>query len=245
MTVTRPVRIAAVVTGHSRGLGAAVAEHLLRRGVAVLGVSRHLTGHSARGFVETAVDLADDRRLHEWLASDPLEPFFRSAQQVLLVNNAGLLQPIGRLEQQDPVAVSRAVAVNVGAALALASAFARATSGADDRRILHVSSGAARKAYAGWSVYCATKAALDHHARAVVLDRSTRLRIESVAPGIIDTDMQTDIRATTDDRFPDRQRFVRLKEEGALQTPAQAAARLVEHLLSPDFGGAPVSETRR
>lgn len=237
---------AAIVTGHSRGLGAAVAQDLLRRGIPVLGISRSRGTTHTEGLAQASVDLADDRAMHEWLAAgDPLGKFLRGATRVILVNNAGLLQPIGRLEQQDPAAVSRAVAVNVGAALALAAAFVRATEHAEDRRILHVSSGAGRKAYAGWSVYCATKAALDHHARAVALDGTPRLRISSIAPGVIDTDMQAEIRSTGEDRFPDRGRFVRMKEDGALRSPQEAAAALVQYLLSPEFGKEPVTETRR
>ena len=234
---------AAIVTGHSRGLGAAVADELTQRGVAVLGVSRSARG--AASIVEHSVDLASDEKLLAWLASGAMSGFLEGVERAILVNNAGLLQPIGRLEQQDPAAASRAVAVNVGAAVALSAAFARATEGAADRRILHVSSGAARHAYAGWSVYCATKAALDQHARAVVLDRTPRLRIASVAPGVIDTDMQAEIRGTPDDAFPDRQRFVRMKEEGGLRSPDDAARVLVDYLLSATFGADPVTETRR
>lgn len=242
--VKAPSGSAAIVTGHSRGLGAAIADELSARGVTVLGVSRsRRTG--ARDITEATVDLSDERQLLDWLGSGALERFVGGIERPILVNNAGLLQPIGRLEQQDPAAVARAVAVNVGAALALSAAFARATEHSRDRRILHVSSGAARTAYAGWAVYCATKAALDHHARAVVLDRSPGIRIASVAPGVIDTDMQAEIRGASEDAFPDRRRFVQLKEEGALRSPAEAARALVEHLLSPEFGREPVTETRR
>lgn len=239
------VKTAAVVTGHSRGLGAAVADELLRRGIPVLGISRSRRAGAASGLTEAAVDLAGEAALHHWLQGGALKQFLGDAARPLLVNNAGLLQPIGRLEQQDPVAVSRAVSVNVGAALALCAAFAHATGRAADRRILHVSSGAARNAYAGWSVYCATKAALDHHARAVVLDGTRNLRIASVAPGVIDTDMQAEIRSSPEDAFPDRERFVRMQKEGALRSPADAAKSLVDYLLSPGFGDEPVTETRR
>ena len=200
---------AAVVTGHSRGIGEAVAEHLLARGARVLGVSRH--GNAApRGAIsrtrleEVALDVADGVALARWLAGNPLERFLGESETPLLVNNAGVLQPIGTSRDARRRAGWRAVAVNLGAALVLSAAFVQATADAKERRILHVSSGAARKAYAGWSVYCATKAALDHHARCVALDRTPGLLISSVAPGVVDTEMQAEIRASTDERFPDR-----------------------------------------
>jgi NAD(P)-dependent dehydrogenase (short-subunit alcohol dehydrogenase family) len=239
---------AAVVTGHSRGLGEAIADHLLDRGVSVLGISRRQNASLAARHDGTLrqleLDLADTGALTTWLASDELAHFVRGAGIALLVNNAGLLQPIGPLETQDIVATLRASAVNVAAPLALSAAFAVATDSSSDRRILHVSSGAGRRGYAGWSVYCASKAALDNHARAVALDRTPALRISSVAPGVIDTDMQAEIRASTERNFPERERFVAMKREGRLITPDRAGRAIVEYLLSDTFGAEPVTELR-
>jgi benzil reductase ((S)-benzoin forming) len=239
---------AAVVTGHSRGIGEAVAEHLLARGARVLGVSRHGNAALAARFSdrleEVALDVADGEALVRWLAGNPLERFLGDSETPLLVNNAGVLQPIGPLETQELESAWRAVAVNLGGALVLSAAFVQATSDARERRILQVSSGAARKAYAGWSIYCATKAGLDHHARCVALDRTPGLLISSIAPGVVDTEMQAEIRASTDERFPDRQRFVDMHRDKALPSPDQTGGRLVEYLLSDQFGAEPVFDLR-
>ena len=239
---------AAVVTGHSRGIGEAIAEHLLARGTRVLGVSRHtnprLGGRFPDALQEVILDVSDEAALLRWLGGQPLERFYASADAPLLVNNAGVLQPIGPLETQELEKVSRAVAVNLGAALVLSAAFAQATANARERRIVHVSSGAARKAYAGWSTYCSTKAALDHHARSVALDRTPGLLIASVAPGVVDTEMQAEIRASTDERFPDRPRFVALHRDKALPSPDRTGGRLVEYLLSDVFGVDPVFDLK-
>jgi hypothetical protein len=239
---------AALVTGHSRGIGEAVAEHLLARGARVLGVSRHTNARLGGRFPETLqeviLDVTDDVALLRWLGGQPLERFFSRVDSPLLVNNAGVLQPIGPLETQELERVSRAVSVNLGAPLVLSAAFVQATADARERRILHVSSGAARKAYAGWSIYCATKAGLDHHARCVALDRTPGLLISSVAPGVVDTEMQAEIRASTDERFPDRPRFVALHRDKALPTPDRTGGRLVEYLLSDVFGAEPAFELK-
>jgi NAD(P)-dependent dehydrogenase (short-subunit alcohol dehydrogenase family) len=94
-------------------------------------------------------------------------------------------------------------------------------------------------------VYCASKAALDQHARAVALDRTPGLRIASIAPGVIDTDMQAEIRATSDDRFPDRHGFEALKRDVKLRLPDEGAGELVDTLLAPEFGEQPVADLRR
>ena len=240
MTGITPSEAAVIVTGHSRGLGAAIAEHLLVRGARVLGLSRHENASLATRFPDRlehhVLDVADAGSLRRWLGSRALDGFVRGSETPLLVNNAGVLQPIGPLETQDVELVSRAVAVNVGAVLALSAAFVQATAHARARRILHVSSGAGRKPYAGWSIYCATKAAIDQHARCVALDRTEKLLISSVAPGVVDTEMQAEIRASSDERFPDRPRFVAMHRDKALPTPAQTGGRLVDYLLSDAFG---------
>ena len=240
---------AAIVTGHSRGLGEGIAEQLLDRGVRVLGVSRRRNARLAKRFgkllEQEKLDLAGDDALLQWIKQGGMRSFFGSGAVPILVNNAGALQPIGPLEKQKASAVSRAVAVNVGAALTLSAAFVAATAKSPDRRLLHISSGAGRKAYAGWSVYCATKAALDHHARAVAMDQTPGLRICSLAPGIIDTEMQAEIRGSTDRLFPDRPRYVELKKEGKLHSPSARGALIAELLLSPDFGREVIAELPR
>ena len=230
-----------IVTGHTRGLGAAIAAELQARGLAVLGLAR---GRSALAGIEQAkVDMADPAALQAWLAGPALRDFLAGADAAYLVNNAGIVTPVGPLAAQEPAAVLQAVMLNVGAPLALAAAFVQAAPEAT-RRILHISSGAGRNAYPGWAVYCATKAALDQHARAVQLDGDARVLAVSLAPGVIDTDMQAAIRATPDANFPLRERFVELKDSGGLTSPEDCARKLADYLLAPGFGDQPVDDLR-
>ncbi|HMC55962.1 MAG TPA: SDR family oxidoreductase [Gemmatimonadaceae bacterium] len=242
----RTASAAAIVTGHSRGLGAAMAAELLARRVPVLGISRgdnsELRASHPADLMEVKLDLSDMGALKRWTDAPALADFVRDVKRPLLINNAGLLEPMGPMSTQDMEDVGRTVAVNVGAVLMMSVAFVQATTASDDRRILQISSGAGRKAYAGWSVYCATKAALDHHARCIALDRTPGLRISSVAPGVIDTDMQALIRGSTDASFPDRPRFVAMHREGKLRNAQQVARAIVEFLLSDEFGREPVHE---
>ncbi|WP_020652592.1 SDR family oxidoreductase [Massilia niastensis] len=233
--------IKAIVTGHSRGLGAAVAAELLARAIPVLGLARHRVG--VEGMEEVEIDLSDAGALAHWLSGHALASFLAGCDTALLVNNAGVVSPVGPLAEQEPAAALRAAVLNVGAPLALSAAFVRAAPQAE-RRILHISSGAGRSAYPGWSVYCATKAALDQHARAIALDGDPRVRACSLAPGVIDTDMQAEIRATPDARFPLRQRFVDLKEGGVLVAPEDCARTLVDYLTGARFGSEAVDDLR-
>lgn len=182
--------------------------------------------------------------LSAWLEGGELAAFCAGSTQALLINNAGQLSPIGPPGEQPLADIARAVALNVSAPLLLTQAFVAATAEVPDRRVVHVSSGAGRSPYPGWSIYCATKAALDHHARATALDRIPGLLIASVAPGVVDTAMQAQIRSTPTERFPLRERFEQLKTQGQLTAPAEAAGRLVAHALGADFGCEAVVDVR-
>jgi hypothetical protein len=246
--MSTPATTKAIVTGHSRGLGEAIAADLLGRGIAVLGLSRALNDPLAGRYPgllqQTVLDLSDTAHLQGWLQTGALARFAQGAERVLLVNNAGVVQPIGAAGSLEGTQLALAISLNVTAPLLLANALVAAADGTVQRRVLHVSSGTARKPYAGWSVYCATKAALDMHARASQLDEVPGLLISSVAPGVIDTGMQADIRAASEDDFPLRARFEAMKREGQLESPLQVAHKLVDHLLSGDFGQEAVTDLR-
>ena len=237
----------AIVTGHTKGLGAAVARELLERGVGVLGLARGSSAELAQAYPgllrQVELDLSDTAALAAWLGGLQLRDYLDGCGTALLVNNAGVVTPVGPLHEQDPAAVIRAVSLNVAAPMALAAAVVRAAADAQTR-ILHISSGAGRSAYPGWSVYCATKAALDMHAGAVALDGAKRVKEVALAPGVIDTGMQAEIRATPEDRFPMRQRFVQMKSEGALASPEDSARAVVDYLLGARFGSKPVDDVR-
>jgi benzil reductase ((S)-benzoin forming) len=100
---------------------------------------------------------------------------------------------------------------------------------------------------AGSASYCAAKAGLDHLARALALEEAAKpvgARVVSLAPGVIDTDMQVQLRHADPARFTERGRFEALHQQGQLDTPAQAAAKLLAYLERPDFGANPVADVR-
>ncbi|MFK7962353.1 MAG: SDR family oxidoreductase [Burkholderiaceae bacterium] len=241
-----------IITGHSKGLGAALTEAVLERGDHVLAISR--SGHEALAghdrLTEQLLDLSDSQVVCDWLETGSLAAFLAGAKRAVLINNAGVVEPIGPPGVQGASNIALAVSLNVSAPLMFCDAFVRITAGAampdlTDRRVVHISSGAARNAYAGWSVYCATKAALDHHARAVVADNIANLSIESLAPGVIDTQMQAQIRATSTDRFPAKERFEAMKRDGALASAQASAQVIVKHLYSNQFGQETASDVRQ
>lgn len=237
----------AIVTGHSRGLGQAVAAEFMARGIAVMGVSRKSSSALAGNelLTEISLDLADAKAVIQWLQMPVLSSFASGADQLILINNAGLVTPVAPPTRQSLPEVARSVALNVTAPLLLTAGLVQTVPECNDFRVVQISSGAARTAYAGWSVYCATKAAMDHYSRAVQLDDVDGLKMVSLAPGVIDTDMQTQLRATPQANFPNLKRFVEMKNEGALTPPDVAGKALVDYTLSDAFGCVATADLRQ
>lgn len=243
-----------VLTGASRGLGLAMAEQLLARPGLLLTISRRPDSSLAQravpngaGLEQWAVDVSDaslSARLEAWLQAHTDERFERA----ILINNAGVLGRVGGVEKMDAATLASVFRVDLEAPALLSAAFLRATRAwPTDRRIVNISSGAGRVAIGGWAAYCAVKAGLDQLSRVMALDEArlpNPARIVSLAPGIIDTDMQTVLRASDAADFPDLARFKEFKATGQLTTPKDAAARLLAFIDRADFGERPVADVR-
>jgi benzil reductase ((S)-benzoin forming) len=239
------------VPGTSRGLGAALAAQLTGPGHTVLGLARRANDTlSARGGVleQWAADLADPApvaaRLEAWLAAFDGARFDSAS----LVNNAGVLSRIGPIDETDSADLANALRVGLEAPLLLTAAFLRATrTWPGRRRVLNISSGLGRRPMAGSASYCAAKAGLDLFTRSTALDEAERpngARLVSLAPGVIDTDMQVQLRGSDPTGCPDRERFVGLKANGQLVTAEDTAARVLALLHRDDFGAEPLADVR-
>jgi benzil reductase ((S)-benzoin forming) len=168
---------------------------------------------------------------------------------VRVIHNAALLSDPGNVAEGDPADLAQSLRIGLEAPVALTAVFLRATAhwSTSDRRVLFISSGLGRRAMAGSAAYCAQKAGLDHFARALALEEEARpngARVASVAPGIIDTDMQKQLRGADPQRFPERVKFDEFHRSGALDSPAIAAAKVIALLESADYGANPVTDVR-
>jgi benzil reductase ((S)-benzoin forming) len=244
-----------ILTGGSRGMGLAIAEQLLQPGNTLLCMSRNqqpsLTVKAQQAGVhleQWTHDLADGASaslaLKSWLEKQPVKNFGSAT----LINNAGVIPHIGPLSQADPHNLAMALRVGLEAPMQLCAAFLGAT---DDwplpRKVVNISSGLGRRAMASQAGYCAAKAGMDHFTRCLALDEALKpngAKVTSLAPGVIDTDMQVQLRAAAPENFPDQTGFQQLKATGQLTTPADAAKRILNYLARPDFGSNPLSDVR-
>lgn len=250
--MTRPLTI---LTGASRGMGLAMAQQLIASGHELLCISRKTNDAlaaqaSAAGLPceQWQQDLARAetaaQRLEAWLAARDAGALI----SVTLVNNAGMVPRIAPLAEIPALDLAESMRVDLEAPMLLTAAFLRATAAwAVPRKVLNISSGLGRRAMASQAPYCAAKAGMDHFTRCVALEEAGKpqgAKVCSLAPGVIDTDMQVQLREADPARFPDRGNFVGLKDKGVLSTPAEAAARVLAYLERPDFGSNPVADVR-
>ena len=246
-----------LLTGASRGLGHAIAAQYLAEDAFVLGLSRSMstTLHAAAGggLEQWPVDLADPlpvgKRLAAWLAEFEQREGGQPPRRLRVIHNAALLSDPGNVAEADAGSLAQSLRIGLEAPVALTAAILHATAhwAASDRRVLFVSSGLGRYAMAGSAAYCAQKAGLDHFARALALEEERRpngARVAAVAPGIVDTDMQKQLRGADPQRFPDRAKFDEFHRNGSLSSPTDAAARLIALLERDDYGTLPVTDTR-
>jgi sepiapterin reductase len=250
MTATT-VSTVAIVTGASRGLGQALALGLLAPGVQLITVSRgydaglaDLANSQGLNVQQLQTDLANPAAT-ERIAQQIISELPTNAQRYILVNNAGMVEPIAQADHLDAASsITAAFSLNVSSVMLLTSAFLKAVKPLSaDARILNISSGAGRNPMPGWGVYCATKAALDMYS-SVVASENHGVRIASVAPGVIDTAMQGVIRQSDQSDFPNVSRFRSLQSNGQLGSASDVAARLLRHLLSDAYGTKTIDDIR-
>jgi NAD(P)-dependent dehydrogenase (short-subunit alcohol dehydrogenase family) len=200
------------------------------------------------GVEQWAVDLSQPAeaaaRLRAWVAALPRDQI----ESLALINNAAGLATLAPLADVDAADLSQALRVGLEAPILLTAAFLDASADMSvPRKVLNISSGLGRFAMAGSAVYCAAKAGLDHLSRAVALEEAARpngARIVSLAPGVIDTDMQLQLRSADPAAFGERARFASLKAEGRLDSPEAAAVKVLAWLERDDYGANPVGDVR-
>ncbi|HBS85383.1 MAG: hypothetical protein A2W91_16375 [Bacteroidetes bacterium GWF2_38_335] len=223
------------ITGTSRGIGKAFAELLLKReNNFVTGISRTCTIKHPR-FRHVKLDLAK--------VDDVLKFTFenhKDARAVMLVNNSGAIGEVKQMGRLASTSVVETMNINAVSPAILMNEFVKTHEKSDAiKLILNISSGAGRHPIESWSSYCASKSAIDMFSQVLSVeqtngDPSRHFHIFSVAPGIVDTHMQDEIRKISADDFRNVSTFIGYKEKNMLTTPETVAEKLLELINNPD-----------
>ena len=188
-----------IITGASRGIGAASAEIFAKAGakVALLARSEAAITQLAAGLGPDATALRCDVANPASVSAAVDAVMARWGRIDVLINNAGVIQPIARIADTDPQAWADAVDINLKGVLHGMRYAIPVMRAQGSGTILTVSSGAAHNALEGWSAYCATKAGAAMLTRAAHLEEAEHgVRIMGLSPGTVATDMQLAIRAS-------------------------------------------------
>jgi benzil reductase ((S)-benzoin forming) len=212
-----------IITGTSRGIGKAIAENYLSLGEQVIGIGRNHT-ISDPNYSAIMCDLSNPESVDQISF-----PHF-GEEPVIFIHNAGILGRVDYFEKLESGELARVMQVNLFAGAAILQRLLKDLPKTKVFKSIFISSGAGKNPIASWAAYCASKAAVDLFCQTIQLEEQLlgreKFHCISVAPGVVDTDMQVLIRKTSESSFSEVERFKEYKNSNQLYSPELVAKKL-------------------
>lgn len=235
----------AIITGVSKGLGASVAKLFLKFGTPVIGVSRtdnielaNYADENSTRYDHYQTDLKELDQLEELKTKLTTYINTHKPETIFLINNAAMVNPVHQVSKLDARELIEHINLNLTAPMILTNALLGLASDSHTKLIgLTVTSGAADSPIYGWSAYCSSKAGINMYTRTTALEQeelSTGHKVVAFNPGIMDTEMQADIRSSSHDEFIDVDRFKEYKEQSMLRSSEEVAQVLYKIITLKD-----------
>ncbi|MFB5252817.1 (S)-benzoin forming benzil reductase [Bacillus mycoides] len=233
-----------IVTGTSQGLGEAIAAQLLEENTSIISISRRenkeltkLAEQKNSTCIFYSVDLQDVHNLETRFSEVFSSIEEDKVSSIHLINNAGTVAPMNPIEKAESELLIMNVQINLIAPMILTSTFMKQTKDWKvDKRVINISSGAGKNPSFGWGAYCTTKAGVNMFTQCVAteeVEKEYPVKTVAFAPGVVDTNMQAQIRETNKEDFINLERFIALKEEGKLLSP-EYVAKAIRNLLETE-----------
>ncbi|HLR42574.1 MAG TPA: (S)-benzoin forming benzil reductase [Pseudogracilibacillus sp.] len=229
----------AIVTGVSRGLGQSVATYLLELSVHVYGIARTEAENLHQIAKENGVtyeyfpaDLSDMNAVEQVIQDIQKELNGKPISNLYVINNAAIVQPIQKSIDIATADLQQHFQLNVVAPMVMMNKFLRYAAEKETSCIgVNVTSGAAHTPFYGWSAYCSAKASIEMYTKTVALEQAkmgTTNKVIAFSPGVMDTNMQEEIRSTTYEQFIDVDTFKDYKQRNILTNTDAVASVLVD-----------------
>lgn len=229
----------AIITGGGRGIGAASALLLAQAGASIVlsarseeeieAVAEQIRRNGGKALAVTG-DVSDVEQVEE-IVESALTEYDRVD---ILVNNAGIIWPVDEAAYADADEWTYNIHVNLVGPYLMARNVLPLMIEQGSGRILNITSGAANHVIPGWSAYCTAKAGLNMMTQALATEMaSSGVKINALSPGMVDTEMQADIRSVdAEESGLDFQRFHQAYQEGQLRSPEEVA-RMIYWIVGP------------
>jgi NAD(P)-dependent dehydrogenase (short-subunit alcohol dehydrogenase family) len=233
MTIESLAGKVAFISGASRGIGAGLAERFADAGLRLVLCSRTAPVlESGPNVIARSFDVRDEAALDAIVQQ--AEADFGGID--LWINNAGVLDPIKPIRNIELDEFRQHIDINLVGVFLGSRCYVRHLRRLSRPGVLiNVSSGAAWKAYAGWGAYCAGKAGVERLTEVLAVEEAEiGLRAHSIAPGVIDTEMQATIRASSVEDFPEVERFHEMKRDATFNSVRYVADEFLAIAFDPD-----------
>ncbi|WP_425447977.1 (S)-benzoin forming benzil reductase [Dethiothermospora halolimnae] len=235
-----------IITGASKGLGKALAENMMDENNHLFCISRTVNEELVEKARENCTNLdyikydLNNVTGIEGLIDDIFSKIDgKNVESIYLINNVGIVTPVKPVEKCSADEIISNVNINLMAPMIMTSAFIRKTKDLEaKKRIINISSGAGKRPIFGWGPYCTSKAGLDLFTRCVGLEQEENnypIEILSFGPGIMDTDLQREVRSSKKEDFVQLDDFIGFKENGKLATPESVANIIIDLLEKDEF----------
>ena len=221
----------AIITGGSKGIGNALGLKLKTEGFSVFSLARS-KNDNLTDKEQITCDLLNTDKTEKTLKNLISTITNNTPTEIILINNAGTLSDVDRLENVNASSIENAIKLNLTIPTLLSSVFIKKLEDITCKKtIINISSGAAKNPYYGWSVYCATKSGIDMLTKVIAVEQETAknpVKALAIYPGVVDTNMQTEIRSKNKAQFTNIDRFIELKEQNLLSSPEEAATNILK-----------------
>lgn len=215
-----------IITGGNKGLGLALSKEYHKNGYQIISIARNNIS-KLYAIEQYSCDLSKLENIESTFKEIFNHLDLKKIKKIVLINNAATLGVINSIDHLTPVNISYAINLNLTAPMVINSIFIRKLKNKNiEKKIFNISSGAAINPYSSWSTYCTSKAGLDMMTKVIAKeqkDAKNKVTIATIYPGVLDTNMQVELRNTPKEKFKHVQRFIDLFEQNELTSPTKAA----------------------